>query len=1038
MIIWVYDRWGNQTGVIGDFIDFVHDDEIGALDFIEFAHIGDSLTKGNYLLWRDEFGLWHEHIVRSAEVTHNLGSICQHIYAVNSISELTLSYINEKNSYNLSNSAAWSRLLEDTRWTIGRIDNLGLNDIKFYHTTVYDGVTGIIDKWGGELSTTITVGTKGVLERRVNHQAKRGEDNNLLFTYGFDMQNVIRTIDLDDVYTKIHVFGKGEPTFGDDGDQTGNGRRITFADINDGKDYVENTDAMQRWGVIGKDGAKQHAEGSFIFESCEDPEELLELAKAKLAEVSEPRITYSADVVTLAQAGMNFKNARAGDTCYLRDKELGERLKGRIIHVRRYINSSMPTEITLGNVVRNITDNVKDQQKQLDRLNQQASSWDSMADVSSPWLDLFIDELNSQMNVSGGYVYMDKGEGITVYDRPRENDPTMAIQLKGAGFRIANSKKSNGEWDWRTFGTGDGFTADLINVGVLRCGDNIIDLNSGTFTLRNGIIQDLNSLNYINLGTGECRLASTATVGGKSIPSIAEEAAQASLSNFVNSVYDPKVAELQAQIDGQIETWFFDYAPTLTNKPASDWNTDAKKAAHEGDLFFNRATGYAYRFFKDSDSWKWQLIKDNDITLALEEASKAQDTADSKRRVFVSTPAPPYEIGDLWVQGTSGDLMRCQVNRASGSYVTSDWIKATKYTDDSGLNAFITGEYANDLKELENQLDGKAETWYQTGDPSTAWSTSEEQSEHKGDLWCNPNDGITRRWSGTAWVEMTTNPPKGVFDEIDGKAQIFISQPKPPYYEGDLYFQSETSDILTCIKDRETGNYTVSDWQKRNKYIDQSAANEAASSAVKAQTQKDIFDKLTDNGNVQGLYMQDGNLYFNGTYIAAGRVADKTGKTYFDLENGEIKILDNYGNTIILSPTEGMKIYDSEGRWLAGTLVEDGRCQFYTRRVGVSSAQYIQMGSSTDPNYAAFEYTNNNVVVMRTVPVASSGTRSGFRCSFDTVSTKEIDWVQGTKNPSTGEETLRFFAGDAQLVFTESNLRATVIQGNVSRTVTLV
>ena len=76
------------------------------------------------------------------------------------------------------------------------------------------------------------------------------------------------------------------------------------------------------------------------------------------------------------------------------------------------------------------------------------------------------------------------------------------------------------------------------------------------------------------------------------------------------------------------------------------------------------------------------------VTTAQSAANSAQSAANSKRRVFVSTPAPPYDAGDLWVQGTSGDIMRCQTAKASGgSYAASDWVRASKYTDDTAANA---------------------------------------------------------------------------------------------------------------------------------------------------------------------------------------------------------------------------------------------------------------------------------------------------------------------------------------------------------------
>lgn len=502
MIIWVYDRWGNQVDTIADFQDLAFDDELGSLDNIEFKTPFDTLKKGDYLLWRDEFNEWHEHIVRSVELTHEHGTVLQKVYAVNSISELNLSYKDERDSYGLTNSVAWQRLLEDTRWTLGSCENLGSKNIKFYHETVYSGIVDIIDTWGGEISTSLSVGPNGVIERKVNHMKARGSDDGLIFYYGFDLDKVKRTVELDDVYTRIHVFGKGEPTYGGDGTQTGYGRRLTFASINGGKDYVEDNDAMKTWGVIGKDGKRQHSEGVFIYEQCEDASELLTLAREKLNEVKVPRVTYDADVAILADAGMDFKNARTGDTCYIRDKELGERLSGRITHVKRYITTSKPTELTLGNIRRTIGGVIQSQGKAIDELQSSSASWNAVAEANQAWLRNMQDNLNTMMNASGGYVYWEEGDGITVYDRPKDQNPTMCIQLKGAGFRIANSKKSNGEWDFKTFGDGNGFTADLMNVGTLLCGTNRIDLDSGTITLDDGVITDKKKNNTWNLGTG--------------------------------------------------------------------------------------------------------------------------------------------------------------------------------------------------------------------------------------------------------------------------------------------------------------------------------------------------------------------------------------------------------------------------------------------------------------------------------------------------------------------------------------------------------
>lgn len=162
------------------------------------------------------------------------------------------------------------------------------------------------------------------------------------------------------------------------------------------------------------------------------------------------------------------------------------------------------------------------------------------------------------------------------------------------------------------------------------------------------------------------------------------------------SQYFKKIADLQNQVDGAIETWFYDGVPTLENAPAISWKTDKDKEIHLGDLYYDNKTGKAYRFAKDSNTYKWTIITDTDIAKALSDASKAQETADGKMKVFSSQPTPPYQVGDIWVNATypsdgstyKNEVLRCQTNKAAGSqFAIGDWIKASKYTDDTVANA---------------------------------------------------------------------------------------------------------------------------------------------------------------------------------------------------------------------------------------------------------------------------------------------------------------------------------------------------------------
>ena len=195
------------------------------------------------------------------------------------------------------------------------------------------------------------------------------------------------------------------------------------------------------------------------------------------------------------------------------------------------------------------------------------------------------------------------------------------------------------------------------------------------------------------------KISAKSTVDGKELSQyIKENSAKGLTEEQVNNLIKNSqvIADLQNQVDGAIETWFYDGVPTLSNKPASDWKTDKDKNTHLGDLYYDNKTGKAYRFAKDGNTYKWTIITDTDIAKALSDASKAQETADGKMKVFSTQPIPPYQVGDIWVNATyptdgstyKNEVLRCQTKKAAGSqFAIGDWIKASKYTDDTVANA---------------------------------------------------------------------------------------------------------------------------------------------------------------------------------------------------------------------------------------------------------------------------------------------------------------------------------------------------------------
>lgn len=197
--------------------------------------------------------------------------------------------------------------------------------------------------------------------------------------------------------------------------------------------------------------------------------------------------------------------------------------------------------------------------------------------------------------------------------------------------------------------------------------------------------------------------------------------AKEDLDDFA-TIVNGSLKDLQDQIDGAIETWFYDPVPTLTNQPAVNWTTNKDKNTHLGDLYYD-GNGKAYRFQLTGATYEWKVITDSDITKALADAKKAQDTADSKRKIFVRQPldTETYEIGDLWVNATfsttySNDVLRCKTAKAAGTpFSINHWEKASKYTDDqAALEAQRLAKAAQadvdqakrDINGLDGEVDG--------------------------------------------------------------------------------------------------------------------------------------------------------------------------------------------------------------------------------------------------------------------------------------------------------------------------------------------
>ena len=240
--------------------------------------------------------------------------------------------------------------------------------------------------------------------------------------------------------------------------------------------------------------------------------------------------------------------------------------------------------------------------------------------------------------------------------------------------------------------------------------------------------------------------ANTAQQAADSASRKAQEA-----KDYIDNTLPGEFARINEKLDGVVENWFYAYTPTLQNDPAASWLRDGEQAQHEGDTFTNTQpyvdaqttpdAGKSWRWVKSGEAYEWTPIADSDAVKALREAAKAQETADGKSRTFVVQPAPPYDVGDLWMQGPSGDVMRCIKSRQTGAFDASDWDKASKYTDDTlardaKQTARTAQETADKAKASAEAATGKLATWasdsYISPQEKTALRQQQKdiQSEH--------------------------------------------------------------------------------------------------------------------------------------------------------------------------------------------------------------------------------------------------------------------------------------------------------------------
>lgn len=511
MRIDVYTWQDAYVSTIGpdELLVLTHTDELNGEDSVDIATTF-ALKQGYRLVWVDRLGEVHEHVCQDPKGLHAGGETVYTDTAINSICETYGDYIEDKRPYGYGFLQALNVCLEPTRWTAGTVDQPGTVDkgLTFYHTNSRESLKSILE-CGGELETEIAVSGGKVSSRKVGIRSHRGaKGGHRRFTYTKDLASVSRTEHYGAI-TACYGYGKGIET-----DTGGYGRKLTFGEINNGKNYVEDATALKLYGRPDGRGGHAHVFGQYENSNCEDAATLLAETRAYLDSHKEPGMTYEADAVDLVQFGREWEGVAVGDDVQIVDTCFSPALRceGRVTKlVTDELGGSM--RVTLGNVTETITDMLLAQQQKVSSLSKRSSSWDVAASTPPSYLQQVVDAMNTQFNMSGSsYTFTSFEQGTIYASVPMDANGRSttgkgsAMQLCSQGFRIASGCKADGSWDWRTFGTGAGFTADLITVGTLM-GDLI----------KAGTIQDRSGKNYWNLDESKVHLGPGAKLDGKDI-----------------------------------------------------------------------------------------------------------------------------------------------------------------------------------------------------------------------------------------------------------------------------------------------------------------------------------------------------------------------------------------------------------------------------------------------------------------------------------------------------------------------------------------
>lgn len=464
----------------------------------------DELAEGDRIVWRDGMLLWHEHVVTGQVSERNVGGVVVHSYwcAWSLQYDLANTFVSAMPGTvtPVGPRAALEAALGGTsRWTVGTVSQGGTNGTSMFRMSGWEAMQELVEAWGGEVSATITVGASGVTSRQVNLLAHEGNETpTRRFDYAGDLSGIKRTLPEQPWAARVIPLGKAQQTEGG-----GYGRRTTIESVNGGVMWLQNASVVPYVRVPDGQGGWEVPVRKVETDAYDDPAALKAWAEDHLEEWTTPQASYEADVVQLTRAGLDAQGVALGDEIVVVDHTFGPSgiaIQGRALRIEEDLRDPAQTRITVSALRDTLGDELDGLARQVNTLSRHSADT-SEYQATAAYLSALLARINGEANLTGGYAYITEGQGIRTYDRP-VTDPlvgaeaTKVVEIKGGTIRIADSRTSGGDWDWRTVFVAGHIAAELVTAAQITAGyigsaesGNYWDLDSGELNINNGSIR---------------------------------------------------------------------------------------------------------------------------------------------------------------------------------------------------------------------------------------------------------------------------------------------------------------------------------------------------------------------------------------------------------------------------------------------------------------------------------------------------------------------------------------------------------------------